>query len=202
MTAAALQNEPAALPAGPPTLDGAMTEQWAGFSAYVRFERVEPEHNRRRYYDSGGEGDMRPANADDIVTELIERCRRDHHAWINGDASGYAFEREDDTIMGPFGGVGVGASSLTPVQQRVAARFESGSGEIELVRGGVSGDVAWLAMIERASVRFAGRTEPHRWELRVTEIFQRDGDRWRRTHRQADPLVDRRPFDDVLSLLS
>ena len=26
---------------------------------------------------------------DEVVAALIDRCRRDHDAWVNGDASGY-----------------------------------------------------------------------------------------------------------------
>lgn len=141
-------------------------------------------------------------DTDAIVARLLEQCRRDHHAWINGDASGYEFGTEDDTIMGAFGGVSVGSARITPGQRRGVAQFESGSGDVELVRSDVSGDVAWLVMIERAAVQFAGRAEPSRWELRVTEIFQRSDDGWRRTHRHADPLVDRQSLADVLRLLT
>lgn len=137
----------------------------------------------------------------DLIESLLERCRRARHAWINGDARGYAFASEDDTIMGPFGGVSTGAATITPGQQRVAARFEEGSGEIEFVRGGASGDLAYLVLIERAMVRFAGEAERRRWEPRVTEIFQRVDGEWRRTHRQADPLIERRSFAGVLALL-
>ncbi len=86
---------------------------------------------------------------DALVVQLLERCRRDHRAWINGDAGGYAFEADADTIFGGFGGIGVGGSRITPGQQRATAQFEAGSGEIELLRAGVSGDVAWLVMVER-----------------------------------------------------
>lgn len=44
------------------------------------------------------------------------------------------------------------------------------------MRPGVSGDVAWLVLLERAQVRFVGRAEARHWELRVTEIFLREGD--------------------------
>jgi hypothetical protein len=44
--------------------------------------------------------------------------------------------------------------------------------------GGVSGGFAWLVMIERASVLFASRTDAARWDLRVTELFRRNGDSW------------------------
>jgi predicted DNA-binding WGR domain protein len=45
------QKKPSIQPPAPPTLDAAMAEQLATFRAYVRFERVEPAENQRRYYD-------------------------------------------------------------------------------------------------------------------------------------------------------
>ena len=50
-------------------------------------------------------------------------------------------------------------------------------------------------------MRFAGREDAGRWDLRVTEVFERRNDAWVRVHRHADPLVDRRPLDEVLTLL-
>jgi len=103
--------------------------------------------------------------------------------------------------MGAFGGCGVGAAMATPGQRRAVQQFESGTGTVELVQGGVAGDTGWIVVIERSLVTFAGRSEPVRWDLRVTEIFeQRDGD-WARVHRHADPLVDRHPLETILPLL-
>jgi predicted DNA-binding WGR domain protein len=51
MTAAALQNEAAAALPSPATLTSEMTEQLAGFRAFLRFESVDAEQNRRRFYD-------------------------------------------------------------------------------------------------------------------------------------------------------
>jgi hypothetical protein len=137
---------------------------------------------------------------DDVVTGLLERCRRDHHAWINGDMSGYPLVR-GSTIMGAFGGSATGESAARSDRSPFQNLWESGTGEIELVSGGTSGDLAWLIMIERASVKFAGHEEPHRWELRVTELFRREGSNWVRFHRHADPLVGRYPLDELLRLL-
>ena len=141
------------------------------------------------------------ATGQDVLDELLARIERDHVAWINGDSSGYEFQDETSTILGAFGGVGIGASMATVGQRRVVAMFEAGTGSVELLNGGVSGDVAWLTMVERAMVTFAGRTEPVRWDLRVTEVFERRDGTWVRVHRQADPLVDRHPLDVVLGLL-
>ena len=138
---------------------------------------------------------------DPVLNELVERIERDHLAWINGDCSGYELGDETSTIMGAFGGCGVGASVATPGQRRAVQQFVSGTGTVELVNGGVSDDVAWLALIERASVQFAGRPEPVRWDLRVSEVFERRDVGWVRVHRQADPLVDRHPLDGILPLL-
>ena len=136
-----------------------------------------------------------------VLDDLLERIRVDHVAWINGDSSGYEFDDETSTILGAFGGVGVGASMATPGQRRVVAIFQSGSGSVELVNSGISGDVAWLVLVERAMVRFKGHERPSRWDLRVTEIFEHRDGGWTRVHRQADPLVDRHPLDEVLTLL-
>ena len=51
MSASALQKKPASTPQPLPTLRDAMTDQLAGFRAYVRFESIDPTENRRRFYD-------------------------------------------------------------------------------------------------------------------------------------------------------
>lgn len=137
----------------------------------------------------------------DILNDLLERVRADNHAWLNGDSAPYEFGDERSTILSPFGGAGVGATVATPGQRRGVAQFESGSGTVEFLNGGVSGDVAWLVMIERCTVKFADREEPRRWDLRVTEVFERQNGEWVRVHRHADPLVDRRGPAAVLEIM-
>jgi hypothetical protein len=133
---------------------------------------------------------------------LLERVSVDHIAWINGDSSGYEFADERSTILGAFGGATIGAAAATPGQRRAVAQFQSGSGTVELINGGVSGDVAWLVMIEHATVSFTGHDVPCRWDLRATEVFERHAGKWVRVHRHADPLVDRHRLVDLLALLS
>jgi ketosteroid isomerase-like protein len=140
------------------------------------------------------------ANDDPVVAALLERCRRDHHAWINGDGSGYALP-EDGTILGGIGGYGFGGPATTARQAAVARQWQSGTGEVELLNAAVGGDIAWLAMIERAQVTFDPAVGPQRWDLRVTEVFRRVDDGWERVHRHADPLVDRRAVEDITPLL-
>ena len=137
----------------------------------------------------------------DVVDHLLARCRADHAAWINGDASPYGLP-DDGTIMGAFGGVGRGSMQVADRQRAAASLWEAGTGEVELIVGGVADGIAWLVMTERASVRFVGRSEAVRWDLRVTELFRRSAGDWVRFHRHADPLVDFHPLDEVLALLS
>jgi hypothetical protein len=141
-------------------------------------------------------------NPDDaVLPSLLERCRRDHLAWINGDSHGYELPDESATNLGGVGGYTIGAAEATPGQDRVAAQFESGTGTVELINGGCAGGVAWLVMIERGTVQFEGHEAPRHWDLRVTEVFERRGDEWVRVHRHADPLIERQSVDEILTLL-
>lgn len=130
------------------------------------------------------------ASSEPVLLGLLERCRRDHRAWINGDGAPYALP-DDGTIMGALGGWAPGGSTTAAGQVAVAQQWTSGTGTVELVNGGVDGDLAWLALIERATVTLIGQVAPRRWDLRVTEVWRRADERWDRVHRHADPLLDR-----------
>jgi hypothetical protein len=136
---------------------------------------------------------------DGVLAELLERCRRDHSAWINGDGSGYGLP-DDGTILGGIGGWARGGADTAERQAAVARQWASGRGTVELLNGGVHGDLAWLALVERATVVLAGETEERRWDLRVTEVFRLGEQGWERVHRHADPVVDRRPLAEVAAL--
>lgn len=137
---------------------------------------------------------------DPVLEELLNRCRRDHHGWINGDGSSYALPA-DGTILGAIGGLAFGGAETATRQIAVATQWESGSGDVELVNGAVADDIAWLTFIERAVVTFRGDPATHRWDLRVTEVFRQSAGVWERVHRHADPLVDRRSLPEVAGLL-
>ena len=137
---------------------------------------------------------------DEVLQMLLERCRRDHHAWINGDGSGYALP-PDGTILGAMGGYSLGGPDTTARQSAVARQWRSGSGQLEFLNGAANDGVAWLAFIERAVVVFDDDPTERRWDLRVTEVFRQSADGWHRVHRHADPLVDRWPLAEIASLL-
>jgi ketosteroid isomerase-like protein len=139
----------------------------------------------------------------DIVQELITRKHASLDAWVNGRPMWGLFSPEKVTLMNPFGGYSQeGNDSVRPMQNRAITNFERGEGaSVELVHAMVGGDLVCLVTIERARVKFAGRDELHRWELRVTEVFEREADDWRIIHRHADPLLPYRTMDEVLALL-
>lgn len=143
---------------------------------------------------------MGTATAEEIAA-LVAELDHERQEWIEGrfDAAGTARLVQDDamTLFGPFGGEAVRPS---PMQAKVAALFRGGSGGIEVVHATADGDLVVLVLIERSTVRFEPDAAPRVWTLRTTQVFRRDGTRWRRLHRHADPLIDRRSLADTLAI--
>lgn len=144
--------------------------------------------------------------SDRQVQDLVAALDAERQAWIDGrfdpNGAGAMVQAADMTIFGPFGGeAGAGGPELAARQRQVNASFRGGSGRCEVVRSIAADDLLVLVMIEHNQVAFAGRPQPQAWTLRTTQVFRRDGDRWVRLHRHADPLVNRRSLDATLALL-
>lgn len=140
------------------------------------------------------------------IQELVALLDAERQAWIEGrfdpHPSGPLVQADDMTIFGPFGGdAGAGGPNLAALQRRANSAFAGGSGNCELVRAFTAGDTVVLVMLERNQVTFAARPDPQPWNLRTTQIFRRDADRWVRLHRHADPLLELRSLEETLSLL-
>lgn len=144
--------------------------------------------------------------SDAEIRELVEELDAERQAWIEGrfnpDPAGKMVQAADMTIFGPFGGeAGTLGPDLQARQKRMSASFRGGSGGCELLRAIAADDLLVLVMIERNRVTFEGHAEPRTWALRTTQVFRRDGSRWVRLHRHADPLLSRRSLDATLALL-
>ena len=46
----------------------------------------------------------------------------------------------------------------------------------------------WVGL-QRTTARIRGEVETMPFDLRVTEVFRREGDDWKLVHRHADPLA-------------
>lgn len=139
------------------------------------------------------------------VQKLVDELDRGRDAWINGRPERFGtthmVQAPDMTIFGPFGGTAsVNGPEFEARQARIASKFRRGSGKCELVKAMTSGDLLVLVMVERCAVVFEGHDLPQPWVLRTTQVFRRDGERWQRLHRHADPLIKQRSFDDTLAL--
>ena len=143
--------------------------------------------------------------SDDDVRKLVLELNRGGVAWVNGRTekvgTDHMAQAPDMTIFGPFGGdVSTNSPELEARQAQMSAKFLSGTAKYELRKAMASGDLLVLVMVERCEVTFEGHSQPQPWVLRTTQVFKRDGDRWLRLHRHADPLIKRRSFDETLAV--
>jgi ketosteroid isomerase-like protein len=58
--------------------------------------------------------------------------------------------------------------------------------DCEVIAAGASGDLGYVVGHERTTASVAGG-QPTPYELRVTLIFRREGEKWKEVHRHADP---------------
>jgi hypothetical protein len=144
--------------------------------------------------------------AKDVALMLLDQVRRSQRAWTQGRLANEGADQPAHytTIAGPFGGPAIHLTGdVRRLQAQLNSQFRGGTeAEVELIESYVSDDFVCLVMVERSVVQFAGHAGTHPWLLRVTSVFQRDGDAWRAVHRHADPLVHYRSLDETLSLMA
>jgi ketosteroid isomerase-like protein len=114
-------------------------------------------------------------------------------AYINGDASPLGeivTHHSPATFFAPPGGYRQGAEAVWSQYERDATLFESGGeGQFEILHMGASDGLAYWIGFQRATAHLHGRPEAVPFNLRVTELFRREGDGWKLIHRHADPLL-------------
>lgn len=139
------------------------------------------------------------------VDELVEVMREAASAYIGGNVRHY-FElmrhADDFTLMSPLGGETVRASSISDIDEQIAAEeefFHGGECDLEMVECYASRGLAVLVAVERQHGH-VGSLPPQDWSLRVTLVFRREDGKWRLVHRHADPLVHPMDFDQLAAL--
>ena len=127
------------------------------------------------------------------IDALVRRSEEANAALLRGDVDRYRALTPlsaDFTLMSPFGGKPSRSSDITPERWDSMRRFfRNGSLAVEVVQAYRSGDIAVLALIERAHGEVGGLPAQD-WSLRVTLVFRREAGAWRLAHRHADPLAE------------
>jgi ketosteroid isomerase-like protein len=94
------------------------------------------------------------------------------------------------TFFRPSGGYRQGAQAVWSHYESDATHFESGSeGSLEIFHMAASDGLAYWVGFQRATTHLRGRPEPVPFHLRVTELFRREGENWKRIHRHVDSLI-------------
>jgi hypothetical protein len=87
-----------------------------------------------------------------------------------------------------------GASKVRRQYKRDAQMFEPNQktdrkGPFKILHMEADGNIAYWVGFQIGSVRRRGKEEAVPTNLRVTEIFRREGREWKLIHRHADPLA-------------
>ncbi|GAA0817298.1 YybH family protein [Spirilliplanes yamanashiensis] len=134
------------------------------------------------------------SEVDDFLADILPRLRAAEIALHEGDAAPRAalWSHADPVTL--FGAEvnRSGWAELGPAFAWVASRFTGcRSLEYEIVAAGASGDLAYLATIERITA--TARGEQVSYALRATTVFRREDGVWRAVHRHGDPFREPAP---------
>jgi ketosteroid isomerase-like protein len=124
---------------------------------------------------------------DDFMEQRIAAAS----AYVTGDASPLVRLLAVDspaTCYPMGGGVVQGATEVGARYVSDAHSFRApGNTRFEVLQVGASGDLAYWVGVQHATVQTSDMTQPAPMQLRVTEIFRREGGAWKLVHRHADP---------------
>jgi ketosteroid isomerase-like protein len=111
--------------------------------------------------------------------------------YVNGDSSllgRMVALRAPATFFGPGGGLVEGPPQVWARYEGDAKKFLSGRTRFEILHMHAAEGLAYWTGLQRASARMQGSQEEIPMDLRVTEVFRREGMEWKLVHRHADLL--------------
>ncbi|RAK57414.1 nuclear transport factor 2 family protein [Phenylobacterium deserti] len=140
---------------------------------------------------------------DRAVEQLIARAERQAQLFNAGrmrEWNALVGIGDGFTLMEPFGGAT--SHGFNPTEEKLAKlakNFRNGTARLEIDQTYASKDMVVLVYVERNDGEVHGLPNQD-WSLRVTQVFQRQGDGWKLVHRHADPLVHPISLADLSSL--
>lgn len=114
-------------------------------------------------------------------------------AYVRGDATPLGrlvAHQSPATFFPPRGGYTEGAEEVGAIYTQDATSFASGGDStFEILHMAASDSIGYWVGFQRATAYLQGQTAPVPFNLRVTEIFRREGNAWKLVHRHADTLT-------------
>ncbi len=125
--------------------------------------------------------------------QFMRQREKAANAYVGGDAAllgRVVAQASPATFFGPGGGSEQGAGKVAARYEKDAGAFASGGdSHFEILHMAASDGHAYWVGFQRATAHMRGATEPVPFNLRVTELFCREGNEWKLIHRHADALA-------------
>ena len=125
--------------------------------------------------------------------EFMKQREAASSAFVNGDFDPLAeisTQNSPATIFGPKGDCVQDAEKVNEANAKGSKLFKPGSeNAFEVMHTASDENLAYWVGVQRSVVRMQGKEQPVPMDLRVTEIFRREGGQWKLIHRHADRLA-------------
>jgi ketosteroid isomerase-like protein len=130
-------------------------------------------------------------SADSSFREFLVEFEAGTNLFMNGDPALWmsnASPGGDVTLLSPIGHVARGLSQVEGRYTDAAKEFipSNAKASFDYLAIGVDGNLAYTVIIQRATVRRVGQSEPVAAYTRATNIFRRERCEWRLVHRHMD----------------